>query len=224
MANREIYLTIDDAPSSHMKKKVDLLLRHQIPTIFFCRGIYMPPHLDQVAYAIEKGFLIGNHSYTHPYFSDISFEEAKEEILKTEEQIEKAYHLAGCKRPHKLFRFPFMDKGKKRGEEHYQRLQDFLKAEKFEKISSPQVDQDIDVSWTFDAREYALFDTKYMKKYGLFKPQDFSKKLERELKNPMDIVLFHDFETTHEVFAPMVEKLIAMNVTFCPLAVNGAKT
>ncbi len=55
---------------------------------------------------------IGNHSFSHPYFSELSFEECTEQILSTEV----------IERRHKLFRFPYGDKGG----EHKDRLQEFL--------------------------------------------------------------------------------------------------
>jgi peptidoglycan/xylan/chitin deacetylase (PgdA/CDA1 family) len=96
MRQKSIYLTIDDAPSSHLAEKVDFLRKEQIPAIFYCRGEYMLPHLDQLVYALKQGFFLGNHSYTHPYFSKIDLTQARDEILATEELLDKAYALAGA--------------------------------------------------------------------------------------------------------------------------------
>lgn len=81
------YLTIDDSPSKDMKSKVDYLLAKSIPAIWFCRGEFMEQHLPHVTYAIENGFIIGNHSYTHPYFSTLSLAQCAQEISKTEQMI-----------------------------------------------------------------------------------------------------------------------------------------
>ena len=68
---------------------------------------------------------IGNHSFSHPYFSELSFEECTEQILRTEDILNRIYApiaSEGIERPHKLFRFPYGDKGG----EHKDRLQEFL--------------------------------------------------------------------------------------------------
>ncbi|MDF2550108.1 MAG: polysaccharide deacetylase [Chlamydiales bacterium] len=185
--NKKIYLTVDDGPSSHTVKKLQLLLSLKIPAIWFCRGECLEKHLESIVFAIQNGFLIGNHSYSHPYFSKISFEKAREEILQTESLIERAYQLSGVAREKKLFRFPYLDKGGEVASEKRLFLQAFLKEQGFERLALSQVnyryylenhwDQEIDVPWTFDAREYALFSERYMQKYGLFEVDDFLKLL-----------------------------------------------
>ena len=105
------YLTVDDCPSSDFKRKVDFLLLKNIPAIFFCIGKLMEKRKKVIIYAIKKGFIIGNHSYSHIPFSKLSLREAKREIKKTDEIIEQLYKGAGIKRPIKVFRFPNLDKG-----------------------------------------------------------------------------------------------------------------
>ena len=85
----KLYLTIDDSPSMHMDKKVAFLKSKNIPAIFYARGEYIKKYPEQIVNAIKNGFLIGNHSYTHPYFSEIRIEECFDEILKTEKLINK---------------------------------------------------------------------------------------------------------------------------------------
>ena len=231
MKKKRIFLTIDDAPSSHLSKKVDYLIEKKIPAIFYCRGEFMKENLRHVSYAIEKGYWIGNHSYSHPYFSTISLDLAKEEIEKTDAFIEKAYEDAGLKRPFKLFRFPFLDRGEKKGKEHFQGLQELLKdlgynKPHFEGLTYPFCEGYLggfDAPFTVDAKEYALFSKEYMKKHALYHPQDFQKLLEKvdpvkgySLQNPAsaDVLLLHDFETTHHVFEPIMDRLIEWDVEF----------
>lgn len=229
---KTIFLTIDDAPSSHLSKKVDFLLRHDIPTILFCRGEFMEKNLDQVVYAIQKGFWIGNHSFTHPHFSTITLEQANEEIDKTEFWIEKAYERAKIIRPHKLFRFPFLDRGEKKGIEFVEALQEMLKVKgfvrlEFQDLTYPDLIEEtkkyIDIPCTLEAKEYALFSEVFMKKHGLFEVEDFIKLLEkkdekkgydlRDAKSA-DLFLMHDFETTHHLFEPLLNELLSWNVKF----------
>lgn len=207
-----------------MREKVDLLLEKKISAIWYCRGEFMEKNLAHVVYAIQNGFWIGNHSYTHPHFSDISLKEARGEIVKTEELIDKAYAIAERLRPARLFRFPYMDKGLKKGLEHVQHLQQLLHSLNFEPlifkgVKHPALSErkeDIDASWTFDAREYALFSEKTMRKYNLFSIADFVQRVVEELFqfSVSEIVLFHDFEQTHHLFSPLLNTLIEQNVEF----------
>lgn len=111
MDRKRVYLTIDDAPSENFKEKVEFLYERNIPAVFFCIGENIMKHEDDVIYAIRKGFILGNHSFEHNHFSDMTLEECKNSILKTDEIIEKIYNQSGVKRPMKLFRFPNFDRG-----------------------------------------------------------------------------------------------------------------
>jgi peptidoglycan-N-acetylglucosamine deacetylase len=111
MVNKRGYLTIDDGPVEDMKKKVDFLDSKGIKAIWFCQGDKLKKFPEQAIYAIKKGHIIGSHGYNHPYFSQISITEAKKQIKKTDEIIDKIYENSGIKRPAKFFRFPFLDNG-----------------------------------------------------------------------------------------------------------------
>lgn len=118
---KQSYLTIDDSPTRHTDDLTDWLLARDIPAVFFCiGGAYQDLHLqcegieqnpEPIRRAIEKGFLIGNHTYTHRRASELSYEEVVEEIERTERLIEGLYKQAGKTRSHKLLRFPHLDRG-----------------------------------------------------------------------------------------------------------------
>src|SRR5579871_1315436 len=108
---KHCYLTIDDAPSSTMIKEVDYLNSHNIQALWFCVGKNLELYKDEAIYALQKGHILGNHSYSHPHFSEITVEEGYKEIQQTDEIINKIYTLAGIKRPGKFFRFPHSDTG-----------------------------------------------------------------------------------------------------------------
>ena len=108
---KQVYLTIDDGPSKDFKYKVDFLFERNIAAIFFCIGENIEKNKEDVVYAIRKGFLIGNHSYNHKHFSDLSIEEGKVYIKLTDEIINDAYNIADEKRLLKVFRFPYFDMG-----------------------------------------------------------------------------------------------------------------
>ena len=105
------YLTIDDAPSRDFRDKVDALRRYEIPAVFFCVGEFMPGNWSALQYAVQCGYLIGNHSLGHPHFSDLSLEACQQEISKTDEMINSLYGSLGMKRPAWYFRFPYFDSG-----------------------------------------------------------------------------------------------------------------
>lgn len=228
---KRIYLTIDDGPSSHTSEKMSILEEHGLSAIFFFRGENIIKNFKVGVEAVQRGFIIGNHSYDHPHFSEISYDEACDQILRTEDLIEKLHHLAGVPREHKWFRFPFLDKG---GINH-QHIQDFLKDQGFTRPDFEGItyqyyydkhwNDEIDVPWTYDCREYALFSPTYMKKYHLFEIEDFIKKLHVHnpeggyglLSDSSDIVLFHDFEQTHHLFKPLIEAILktSFETPFC---------
>lgn len=110
-SQKKVYLTIDDVPSADFEKKLHYLYSNDIPAILFCIGEKMETQTDLIIDAIKKGYLIANHSYSHPYFSKISFKEAKSEIYRTDQLINRLYREANTAQPYKLFRFPYGDKG-----------------------------------------------------------------------------------------------------------------
>ena len=158
----KVILTIDDIPQGITVKMIDYLAEKNIPSVMFAVGENIEKDMDTVVYAIKKGIIIGNHSYSHPAFSSLSFEECKTEIEKTEVLLEKAYFLAGVSREVKVFRFPYIDKGSDKKE----KLQDYLREHGFMKIDDTAVtavdyhkaghDRDIDAACSFDIREYNI--------------------------------------------------------------------
>lgn len=116
---KKAYLTIDDAPSRDFAGKMEFLHRRGIPALFFCEGRYIQQRERELCVAIERGFLIGNHSFGHPRFSDLSLEECKREILHTDELIDYLYRRMGQQRPAKYFRFPYLDGGGNAGSAMY---------------------------------------------------------------------------------------------------------
>ncbi len=155
------YLTIDDAPSSDLQAKTDFLTMAGIPAVFFCIGSQVTPDREEsVREAIRKGFLIGNHSWSHPSFETLSIEEATDEISRTEQIIERLYHEASVPRPIRLFRFPYLNKGGR----HREALQELLRKmgfrqPHFENLTLTPFDEqpgDVDVSCTYDTMDWTV--------------------------------------------------------------------
>ena len=108
---KKAYLTIDDAPSRDFTAKMEFLVRRSVPAIFFCEGRRMEQHAEALLAAVRNGFLLGNHAYSHPHFSDIPVEDCKREIRRTDDLLEALYGRTGIPRPAKYFRFPHFDGG-----------------------------------------------------------------------------------------------------------------
>lgn len=218
MNSKSIYLTIDDAPSDYFRKKVDFLKENKIQAIFFCLGKLLSKKEEEIIYAIQKGFIIGNHSYNHPHFSEIPLEEAKNQIKKTDEIINNLYKKADIKRTLRVFRFPYGDKGGKNKES----LQDFLRKlnyhqPKFKGItysyfSKFKLDKDLDVFWTFDFKEYMNKDWKVIIARINSKKPKFGGSLMN--KNSSDIILIHDHKETTNLFFKIIKELQRRRIKF----------
>ena len=75
--------------------------------------------------AIKKGFVIGNHSYAHKPFGDLTFDEAIADIEKCESLIDECYTSAGIPKHGNYFRFPYLDRGNgDRVERHFENVSD----------------------------------------------------------------------------------------------------
>lgn len=108
---KNVYLTIDDSPSKKMGDVLLLLKQYKMPAVFFCIGKNLNRFPELAIAAIQAGFVLGNHSWSHPHFSKITIEQAFLEIQKTDDLLDTIYEKAGVMRPAKWFRFPYGDKG-----------------------------------------------------------------------------------------------------------------
>lgn len=236
------YLTIDDSPTSKMIEQIDFLAEQDIQAIWFSVGNLMEQRPESIIYAIQMGHIIGNHSYSHPHFSEITIEEAREEIRQTELIIEELYKQAGVERPAKLFRFPYGDKGGQKGHSLYasyvgearqrkEAIQDHLKELGFSMSSFPGItysyfqgedtDHDVDWLWTYDCMEWTVYSEQPM--YGINSLEKVLERMEesvpeagRGLNDSLseEIILLHDHEHTAHLFQPIVLRLLEKGVQF----------
>lgn len=221
------YLTIDDAPSRDIRRKVNYLKSKSIPAIFFCQGNLLEKRMDDAVYAIKKGFVIGNHSYSHPHFAKLNRHQAFQQIKKTDELIDKAYGMAGVERPGKLFRFPYLERGGRKKERFQKILGDFGYSQpKFERISykwykRKKLDGYVDVDCTYDTMDWAT--TEKTPPYGIKGLKEVLARMDEDVpegcrglnySGSNEIILMHDFEETKGIFIPMIEKLITKNLKF----------
>jgi peptidoglycan/xylan/chitin deacetylase (PgdA/CDA1 family) len=108
---RRAILTLDDSPSTRTRDLVDFLYKNDIPALLFVRGARMEENPGPILYALEKGLVLGNHTYSHRRASEAGFDAFVADIEKTEALIEDAYARTGLPRPGKYFRFPHLDRG-----------------------------------------------------------------------------------------------------------------
>lgn len=84
----KIALTFDDGPSSHCTGRLlDGLSRRGVRATFFLIGKNARENPDLVKRLDEEGHLIGNHTYNHVEITKLSDEEAKKELMDTDEVI-----------------------------------------------------------------------------------------------------------------------------------------
>ncbi len=155
-------LTIDDISSKNTPAIVDYLIDKGITAVMFARGQNVERFYDEAMYAVKKGMIVGNHSYSHDAFSALTLEEAIEDIEKCEKVLDQLYRDSGVERKYRPFRFPYGDKGG----ENKDAIQKYLRKKGFSKLNDTKIaypwwrenglNEDIDTFWTFDFEEYRL--------------------------------------------------------------------
>lgn len=104
-------ITIDDGPSNITHDKLEYLSAKNLKAIWFCTGSNLEKHFEIAVEILNRGHQIGNHSWSHARFSEISTTQCFREIISTEIIIDKVYAKAGVVREGKCFRFPYGDQG-----------------------------------------------------------------------------------------------------------------
>ena len=155
-------LTIDDIASVNTPAIVDYLNDKGITALMFAVGENVERYYDNAIYALQHGMIVGNHSYSHPAFSEITIEEATAEIAKNETILDKLHADAGVERKYRPFRFPYGN----RGGANAAALQEYFRENGFDKLKDTQIpyafwkeqglDRNIDTLWTFDFAEYRI--------------------------------------------------------------------
>ena len=226
-----VLLTIDDVPSRNTPAIVDELCARNITAIMFAVGMNVERFYDEAVYAVRKGMIVGNHSYSHAAFSSITLEEGIGEIEKCEAILERVYQDAGVERKHRPFRFPYGDKGGANKEA----LQRYLAQNGFDKVDDRHLpydwwrenclDRDIDTLWTFDFEEYRVQNDETFTRDSVWeKMNDANPKLGAALygENQRHILLMHAFDETEAVwpgyYRELLDALQQRGVTYDPPA------
>ena len=108
-------LTVDDGYSQTFVPMVDIIKRKKCPIAFFPMGrmIHILANYEGrniLEELVEVGCTIGNHSYSHPYFTHLDEKQIAEEVLGWEGEIVKAMgkdFLNTVKSRYPYFRIPF---------------------------------------------------------------------------------------------------------------------
>lgn len=242
MISKIAYLTIDDAPSADFGAKIDFLESKNIPAIFFCQGNYLESNPDICIEAIRRGFVIGNHTYDHPHFSEISLETCFEQIRLTDGIITGLYVRAGVTGHVRYFCFPYGDKGALSGDDVFAAispaglvrkkvLQDYLLQlgycqPAFDDVSYEYYRKggfldDVDWYWTYDVAEWSTFHEPHA--YGIETAEDVFTRMEevvpeggRGLDTPgsAEIILTHDHVETTELFFAVIDRMLEKGIAF----------
>ncbi len=210
-------LTIDDVPSGNTPAIVDDLNEKGIQAILFAVGRNIEKYREQAVYALKHGMVVGNHSFSHPRFSELSLDSCIEEIARCEQALDALYGIAGVERRFRPFRFPYGDKGG----ENKAALQQYLREHGFDKVKDTQIpypwwkenglDRDIDTFWTYDFQEYRI-----QAGYGCAKENVWEKMRDPNPeygaplfgKNGRHILLLHAFDETEERWPGYARSLI----------------
>jgi len=103
--SREAWITFDDGPHPvHTANILDTLRRHKVRATFFWIGQCAQRYPDVVRRAVDEGHYIGNHSYSHPWLTQLDREAIRREIMLADEV------LAPYRQSVKLFRPPHGDR------------------------------------------------------------------------------------------------------------------
>ena len=238
---KEAYLTIDDGPSVDRIKKVEILKKYGVQAVWFSMGIDMEANADAAIRTILAGQVIGNHSYTHPNFSEISIAQCEEEIIRTDELIDKLYRQAGVQRPIKLFRFPYGNKGVNTGffdtsysesdRERIEAIQKILIQNgygaypfdniNFEYFKRMQATGQVDWLWTYDAMEWCVFQED--SPFGVRTIEDVLEMMDLDLPerwmglndpSSNEIIVIHDHPQTTDMFEPIIKAFLDKGIHF----------
>jgi cellulose synthase/poly-beta-1,6-N-acetylglucosamine synthase-like glycosyltransferase/peptidoglycan/xylan/chitin deacetylase (PgdA/CDA1 family) len=102
-ANKKIVLSFDDGPDPRWTPKIlDILKQKNAPGVFFVIGNMANQRPDILKREYAEGHEIGNHTFTHPKFDDITHTEIRWQLNLTQRLIESTLGVKSI-----LFRPPY---------------------------------------------------------------------------------------------------------------------
>lgn len=99
---RQTALTFDDGPSNETPRFLDALNQFGVLATFFVCGKNVARRPQTARAIVEAGHEIGNHTYSHPKLIACGPRRVREEIVRTQRQIEDATGVSP-----RLFRPPY---------------------------------------------------------------------------------------------------------------------
>jgi peptidoglycan-N-acetylmuramic acid deacetylase len=105
--DKVLYLTFDNGyENGYTGKILDVLKKEKVPATFFITGHYLKSAPDLVKRMAAEGHIIGNHSYHHPDFTQVSDEKLKQEldsVLKETEALTGKKGMSYLRPPRGVF-------------------------------------------------------------------------------------------------------------------------
>lgn len=85
-----VALTFDDGPRPSTEKVYESLKKHNVVATFFVIGMYVRGKMDLLQRLVKEGNEIGNHSWSHLNFREISYDEVASQVSWTDAAIVRA--------------------------------------------------------------------------------------------------------------------------------------
>lgn len=82
-----VYLTFDDGPSEYTPQVLELLAKHNAHATFFMIGAQAANQPAMVQRVRDAGHTVGNHSWSHPDFTELNDNELRAQITQTDDAI-----------------------------------------------------------------------------------------------------------------------------------------
>lgn len=204
----QLFLTFDDGPLPCTGKILDQLAEKGQKATFFVLGRNLSnPKLRQFAVrALQEGHDLGNHSFNHPDFSQVSISRAKQEIVSTYHIIQELVQEVEEVDPNlqnRFFRFPYGVPGSRA---NYLACQEVL-AELDYKIAWWDLDTN---DWRMELPWFPKRSASVMASFGRARPGD--------------VVLLHDRVKTSECLPAMLKTLETHKLASLPLSSYGLAT
>ncbi|OIJ14107.1 delta-lactam-biosynthetic de-N-acetylase [Anaerobacillus arseniciselenatis] len=87
---KEVYITFDNGyENGYTSVILDVLKEKDVPAAFFVTGHYLLEQEDLIKRMVDEGHIIGNHSWHHPSFVEVSDERLKRELEKVKVKYEE---------------------------------------------------------------------------------------------------------------------------------------
>jgi peptidoglycan/xylan/chitin deacetylase (PgdA/CDA1 family) len=85
-----VALTIDDGPVKQTAEVLDLFKKYDVKATFFVLGQNAKKYPELLKRMVEEGHEIGNHSWNHPQFDNMTAAQINKQLDDTDKVIEKA--------------------------------------------------------------------------------------------------------------------------------------